>query len=53
MRKLLLLILGLGLLSAGCAGVADFRLPQEFREKKLVEDPPGAALPVIRSQAPC
>lgn len=46
------LLLG-ALLSGGCAGVAEFKLPGEFRDGKLVEDPPGAALPYTWSQPSC
>jgi hypothetical protein len=36
------LALLLGLLSclSGCAGIAELRMPQEFKGKKQVEDPP-------------
>jgi hypothetical protein len=46
-RILALLTLLLGL--SGCAGIAELRMPQEFKGKKQIEDPPltwqGPSLP--------
>ncbi len=45
MKTFWLLLLGGALLCSGCAGVAEFRLPEEFKGKKQVEDPPLSRLP--------
>jgi len=49
----LLALLGLLALASGCAHVLEFRLPQEFRDGKTVEDPPATALPVHADVMPC
>ena len=43
-RRILLLILALAwaLMASGCAGVVEFKMPEQFRDKKVKEDPPGS-----------
>jgi hypothetical protein len=41
-RFLLLLALGWALMASGCAGVIEFQMPEQYKAKKLKEDPPGS-----------
>ncbi|HTB34367.1 MAG TPA: hypothetical protein VK842_05855 [bacterium] len=45
-RRTLLLLLALGwaLMASGCAGVVEFQMPDQYKDKKLKEDPPGSYL---------
>lgn len=52
-RARLLAMLGLLALAAGCAGVAEFRVPEEFRDGKIIEDPPATCLPQHGDVMPC
>lgn len=52
-RARLLALLGLLAFAAGCAGVVEFRLPEEFRNGKTVEDPPATSLPLHADVMPC
>lgn len=47
----LVALLALALFSNGCAHVIEFRVPQEFKDKKQVEDPPLTKLPVSFKEA--
>ena len=52
--KLWILTLGLLALCAGCAHVLEFRTPEEFRGKKVKEDPPGTYAPMLdQGPRPC
>lgn len=42
-----LLLLALAALAWGCAGVIEFRLPDEFKGRKLKEDPPLSLAPAL------
>ena len=44
LRRTLLLLLALGwaLMASGCAGVIEFQMPEQYKAKKLKEDPPGS-----------
>jgi hypothetical protein len=48
-----LALLGLLAFAVGCAHVLEFRMPQEFKDGKLVEDPPATSLPVHADVMPC
>ena len=52
-RACLLALLGLLAFAAGCAGVVEFRLPEEFRDGKIIEDPPATSLPIHPDVMPC
>jgi hypothetical protein len=39
----LLLLLALACQASGCAHWVELRLPKEYQDKKLTEDPPGYA----------
>jgi hypothetical protein len=43
MKNLIVLLVFLAVLSGGCAGVVSLRLPEEFKNKKLIEDPPASS----------
>jgi hypothetical protein len=45
----LLLVAMLGL--QGCAGIVEIRMPQEFKNGKIKEDPPVTILPSAPSKA--
>lgn len=39
-KRALWALLALAALNAGCAGIISFSVPEEFKGKKTVEDPP-------------
>jgi hypothetical protein len=44
LRRFLMLLLALGwaLMASGCAGVIEVKMPEQYKAKKLKEDPPGS-----------